>query len=99
MRSTDNQSPWCVYILRCQNNYLYTGMTNNLRKRMKAHENGSGSKFVRSHSPFKMIKVIYCIDEKEARKLEYSLKKLKRRDKFRVLGMEYCDVPGNLSFS
>lgn len=90
MENAHNNNNWCVYILRCRNSYLYTGMTNNLHKRMSAHEKGSGSKFVRSHSPFELLKVIYCSDEKEARKLEYSLKKLKRRDKFTELGLEYC---------
>lgn len=59
---------------------------------MAAHEKGNGSKFVRSHSPFELMKVIYCIDESAARKLEYSLKKLKRRDKLKELGLEYCDI-------
>jgi len=59
---------------------------------MAAHEKGNGSKFVRSHIPFALSKVINCKDEKEARKLECSLKKLKRRDKFKELGLEYCAI-------
>jgi putative endonuclease len=99
MEGLNNQSRWRVYVLSCRNNYLYIGITNNLQKRMAAHEKGNGSKFVRSHRPFELLKVIYCIDEKEARKLEYSLKKLKRRDKFKKLGLEYCAVPGKLLLS
>lgn len=92
MEQSNYQNRWCVYVLLCRNNYLYIGMTNNLRKRLTAHENGNGSKFVRSRSPFELMKVIYCIDESAARKLEYSLKKLKRRDKLKELGLEYCDI-------
>ena len=92
MEKSINQNRWCVYVLRCRNNYLYIGMTNNLQKRMKAHDKGSGSKFVKSHKPFELIKVIYCADSKEARKLEYTLKRLKRRDKFTALKLKYCDV-------
>jgi putative endonuclease len=99
MEKQHNQNRWCVYVLHCRNNYLYTGMTNNLQQRISAHTKGNGSKFVRSHSPFELLKVIYCIDEKEARKLEYSLKRLKRRDKFKKLGLEYCAVPGKLLLS
>ena len=79
-------------MLSCRNSYLYIGMTNDLEKRLAAHEKGTGSKFVRSQRPFKLLKAIYCKDESEARKLEYSLKKLRRRDKFKVLGIEYSDV-------
>ena len=92
MERSNHQSMWCVYVLRCRNNYLYIGMTNNLQKRMTAHEKGSGSKFVQSHKPFELIKVIYCTDSRAAKKLEYSLKGLKRRDKFTVLKLKYCDV-------
>lgn len=59
---------------------------------MAAHKQGNGSKFVKSHRPFELIKIICCIDGREARKLEYSLKKLKRLDKFKELGLEYCAV-------
>ena len=92
MGKSKNQNLWCVYVLSCKNSYLYTGITNNLRKRLAAHEKGTGSKFVRSQRPFELLKAIYCADESEARKLEYSLKRLKRRDKFKALGIEYFDV-------
>ena len=92
MEKQYDKSSWCVYVLLCRNNYLYIGMTKNLQKRMAAHEKGNGSKFVRSHNPFKLLKVIYCIDEKEARKLEYRLKKLKRLDKFKELDLEYFAI-------
>ena len=92
MGKSKNQSLWCVYVLSCKNGYLYIGITNNLPKRLAAHEKGTGSKFVRSQRPFELLKATYCKDESEARKLEYSLKKLRRRDKFKVLGIEYSDV-------
>ncbi len=79
---------WCVYVLRCRNNYLYIGMTNNIEKRLKEHDNGTGSKFVRTWRPFKLVKVISCKDSTEARKLEYRLKRLKRDDKLRILEIE-----------
>ena len=92
MEISNNQNRWCVYVLRCRNNYLYIGITNNLEKRMTAHEKGSGSKFVKSHKPFELIKVIYCTDSRAAKKLEYSLKCLKRRDKFTALKLKYYEV-------
>ena len=92
MEKSKNRNLWCVYVLSCKNSYLYIGITNNLQKRLAAHEKGTGSKFVRSQRPFELLKAIYCKDESEARRFEYSLKKLRRRGKFKVLGIEYSDV-------
>jgi len=83
-----NNNGWCVYVLKCRNNYLYIGMTNDLDARMKAHANGTGSKFVRSWRPFEHVKVLSCKDGREARSLEYKLKKMKRDKKVNLLGLE-----------
>jgi ribonuclease HI len=76
---------WCVYVLRCRNNSLYTGMTNNIERRLKEHEQGKGSKFVRSWKPFELVKTIPCKNAGEARRLEYDLKQLTRRKKIDAL--------------
>ena len=78
---------WCVYILRCRNDALYTGMTNDLQRRLKEHEQGRGSKFVRSWRPFGLVKIIPCENANEARRLEYALKKLTRREKIETLDL------------
>jgi len=84
-RTQTNSSLWCVYVLRCRNNSLYIGMTNNLEKRIEKHTLGIGSKFVRSWRPFELVKTIPCRNEGEARRLEYDLKKLTRKKKIEVL--------------
>ncbi|MDP2156176.1 MAG: GIY-YIG nuclease family protein [Nitrospirota bacterium] len=76
---------WCVYVLRCRNNSLYIGMTNNIERRLKEHEQGRGSKFVRSWRPFELVKTIPCKNAGEARRLEYNLKQLTRREKIDTL--------------
>jgi len=78
---------WCVYVLRCSNDYFYIGITNDIKRRLKEHELGRGSKFVRSWRPFELIKTIPCENGGEARKLEYSLKRLTRKKKIEVLGL------------
>jgi putative endonuclease len=85
VRTEMNSGPWCVYVLRCRNNSLYIGMTNDLEKRIKKHNLGTGSKFVRSWRPFELVKTIPCRNEGEARGLEYDLKKLTRKKKIEVL--------------
>jgi len=83
--SNVNNENWCVYVLKCRNNSLYTGITNNIEKRLKEHEQGRGSKFVRSWRPFELVKTIPCKTAGEARRLEYDLKKLTRREKIDAL--------------
>jgi putative endonuclease len=83
---------WCVYVLKCRSNFIYIGLTNNIDKRLKEHEKGTGSKFVRSRRPFELVKTISCKNAAEARRLEYSLKRLKRSRKIEVLGLKIGPV-------
>jgi len=87
VRKETDSSTWCVYALRCSNDSLYIGMTNNLEKRLEQHNLGTGSKFVRSWRPFELVKTIPCKDAGEARKLEFDLKKLTRKKKLEALGL------------
>jgi ribonuclease HI len=85
VRTGTNSGSWCLYVLRCRNNALYIGITNNLEKRIEKHKLGIGSKFVRSWRPFDLVKTIPCEDEGEARRREYDLKRLTRKKKIEVL--------------
>lgn len=85
VQTEPNGKPWCVYVLRCSNDSLYIGMTNNLDKRIERHTRGIGSKFVRSRRPFSLAKTIPCSNAGEARRLEYELKRLTREKKIKVL--------------
>jgi predicted GIY-YIG superfamily endonuclease len=78
---------WCVYVLNCRNGSLYIGITNDLAQRLKQHERGKGSKYVRSWRPFELVKTICCKDAGEARRLEYDLKRLMRKEKIVALGL------------
>ena len=46
---------WFVYMLRCRDNSIYTGITNNLYKRIGAHMSGNGSKYLRGRLPVELI--------------------------------------------
>ena len=46
---------WFVYIIRCKGGSLYTGATNDLEKRFKAHKEGKGAKYTKSHKPEKIV--------------------------------------------
>lgn len=75
------EKPWFVYILECKDDSLYTGITNDLDKRMKAHKEGKGSKYVNRKGFGQILHAINVSDKSEAAKLEYAIKKLRRNDK------------------
>jgi len=86
-RTETDSAQWCVYALRCRNDSLYIGMTNNLDNRIEKHRLGIGSKFVRSWRPFELVRTIPCGSAGEARRLEYELKRLTRAKKIEALGL------------
>lgn len=70
-----------VYILRCSDDTLYTGWTNDLEKRIKAHSNGTGAKYTRGRGPVELVYFEEFDDKKEAMKREYEIKKYSRSKK------------------
>jgi putative endonuclease len=72
---------WFVYLLECNDNSLYTGITNDLDKRMNMHKTGNGSKYVNSRG-FKQLIATKQFDTKsEALKCEYFVKQLSKEEK------------------
>ncbi len=76
-----NQSPWVVYILQCADNTLYTGITNNLEKRLKTHNAGKASRYTRARLPVEVIYFEAADDKSAALKREYEIKQLPRPEK------------------
>lgn len=70
-----------VYILRCRDNSLYTGWTNNLERRVKAHSSGKGAKYTKARLPIELVYFEEFEDKIEAMKREYAIKQLKRKEK------------------
>ncbi len=76
---------WLVYLLRCCDGSLYTGITNDLPKRLKAHAAGRASKYTRSRLP---VKLAYSEPQKSksaALKREAVIKGLRRAEKDRLV--------------
>ena len=74
-----------VYILRCNDDSLYTGWTNNLEKRIKAHSNGKGSKYTKARLPVELVYFEEYEDKIEAMRREYAIKQLKRKEKLMLI--------------
>jgi predicted GIY-YIG superfamily endonuclease len=72
---------WCVYILKCRDDSLYTGITNNLENRMKAHADGRGARYTKGRGPFTVIYREDCPDRSTASKRESEIRKLSRGEK------------------
>ena len=72
---------WLVYVLRCGDGSLYTGITNDLPKRLVAHAAGKASKYTRSRLPVRLAHTEPVRSKSAALKREAAIKKLSRRRK------------------
>lgn len=81
IQSTNNKNTWYVYILECQDGSFYTGVTNNIDKRMKTHAEGRGSKYVRQKKFKKLLRSKECKNRSEAQKSECHIKTLPKYTK------------------
>ena len=77
---------WSCYILRCADDTLYTGITNDLAKRLAAHNAGTAAKYTKTRIPVEVVFVENCIDRSAALKRELQIKSLKRPDKLALIG-------------
>ncbi|MEI7541689.1 MAG: GIY-YIG nuclease family protein [bacterium] len=67
---------WSVYIVRCKDNTLYTGISNNISHRLEAHNNGKGAKYINSaRRPVKLMFVEEGYNVSGALKREYEIKR------------------------
>lgn len=74
-----------VYILKCSDDNLYTGWTNNLEKRFKAHSTGKGAKYTKARLPVELVYYEEFEDKIDAMKREYEIKQLKRKEKLELI--------------
>lgn len=77
-----------VYILRCADDSLYTGWTNNLEKRLKVHSSGKGAKYTKARLPVELVYHEEFDDKIAAMKREYEIKQLTRKEKLELLHIE-----------
>ena len=70
-----------TYILQCSDNTLYTGWTNNIKKRLQAHNRGQASKYTRSRRPVTLVYAEPHATKQEAMRREAEIKQLSRKQK------------------
>jgi len=75
---------WFVYLLRCSDDTLYCGITNNLSRRIGQHNKGIGAKYTRGRGPVALIKFWTFPTKGEALSFEYKVKQLPRAEKLKL---------------
>ena len=85
------QKLWYLYILECEGDRLYTGITVDVEARFKAHVNGQGAKFTRSYPPHRIAFVEPHADRSAASKAEYAVKKLSPEAKRKLIAEQRND--------
>ncbi|MDP3731876.1 MAG: GIY-YIG nuclease family protein [Candidatus Omnitrophota bacterium] len=73
--------PWHVYIIKCKDAKLYTGITNNLERRIKEHNSGKGCRFTKCRVPVKLLYTENCLSRPHALRREAQIKRLERPEK------------------
>jgi putative endonuclease len=81
-RTTKVQAPtWFLYILRCKDKTFYTGITTDLERRLRQHNEGTASRYTRSRLPVVRVYQEICADRSDALKRECAVKKFTREKK------------------
>ena len=84
----DTRSAWCCYLLLCADQTLYCGITNDLEKRLAAHNAGEGAKYTRGRTPVKLKYSESCADKSTALKREMAIKALPRAKKLALCAVQ-----------
>lgn len=79
---------WHVYIIECSDGTLYTGITNDLDRRITAHNDGRGAKYTKTRRPVRLRFSEPAADRKNASQREYAIKSLRKAEKMRLITPE-----------
>ncbi|MDE3042520.1 MAG: GIY-YIG nuclease family protein [Nitrospirota bacterium] len=79
---------WTVYILECSDNSLYTGITNDMERRLKEHRTGRGAKYTKRRGPLRVRYTEYQANKSTALKREAAIKSLDRVEKLALIATQ-----------
>ena len=74
-----------TYILQCADGSLYTGWTNDLEKRIEAHNTGKGAKYTKTRRPVRLVYFETFATKEEAMSREYHIKRMSRQEKIKLI--------------
>ena len=76
---------WLVYIIKCGDGSLYTGITKDIDERLIKHRDGKGAKYTKSRDPFQILFTQFFANRSEATKREIEIKKMPRKTKLQLV--------------
>ena len=76
---------WYLYVLRCGDGSLYTGITVDVQARLSQHREGTGAKYTRGRGPLELVYVEDCEDHSQALKRECQIKALSKTEKLALI--------------
>ena len=79
---------WYVYILKCGDGSLYTGITDDVQRRLEAHRSGKGAKYTRGRGPLELCYQAACESHSQALKREMEIKRRTRQQKLSLIKKE-----------
>ncbi len=77
---------WHLYILRCRDGSLYTGIATDVTARLETHRSGKGAKYTRGRGPLELVYTEECGEKSAALKRELQIKALSREKKLELIG-------------
>lgn len=83
-----------VYILRCGDGTLYTGIAADVERRLRAHQNGTGAKYTRGRGPLRVAYREELGDKSTALRREAQIKRLPRAEKLKLIEEAAAEAPG-----
>lgn len=86
-------SDWTVYMLRCADGSLYTGIAKDVGARVVTHNSGRGAKYTKVRRPVTMVWSEPAACRSTASKREYAIKQLRRVDKLALIKSNHCPHP------
>jgi putative endonuclease len=84
---------WTVYLVRCADDSLYCGITNDLEARLAAHSAGKGAKYTRRRGPVTLVFTKKCRSKPLALRIEYAIKQLNREEKLALIDTPKSIMP------
>lgn len=90
----DDEAPWHVYILRCADGSLYTGIAKDPAKRLSEHNAGSGARYTRSRLPVELVYEEKAADRGSALRREHEIKQLGAAGKRELIGGRHAGPGG-----
>lgn len=82
------EKTWYLYILRCGDGSLYTGITVDVEKRLETHRSGKGAKYTRGRGPLELVYRESCADHSAALRRERAIKALSKEEKLALIALK-----------